>query len=82
MTTLAALVSAYDLSMYMCGENELTRCWQRIDKIRLKHASKPKFDGTDGPFSSDMPRCGCGNGLLTDEQLKSGHCAECVRIRS
>jgi len=47
MVALASLVGAYGLGMYTCGENELIRCWQKIEVIRQRHAAKPKFDGTD-----------------------------------
>lgn len=43
MVTLAALCLAQDLDMHDCGERELARVCEpdTIDKIRLKHASKP-----------------------------------------
>jgi hypothetical protein len=42
LVTLAALCSAADLSMRDCGEDELGRCWENIDRIRAKQAEKPK----------------------------------------
>jgi hypothetical protein len=42
MITLAALVMAASLNMNECGEIELERIWTKIDKIRVKQASKPK----------------------------------------
>lgn len=85
MVALAALVGAHDLSMYTCGENELIRCWQKIEHIKVRHANKPKFDGTDRDSNGDLWEkfyCPCGAQLHTAEQIKHGHCAECVRIRS
>jgi len=43
MNTLAALCNAVDIDMEMAGDAELTRCWKNIEKIRTKHALKPKF---------------------------------------
>lgn len=42
MTTLATLCFAYEFDMTECGEVELARCWENIDKIRAKQALKPK----------------------------------------
>lgn len=42
MNTLAALCSANDFDMEECGDIELNRCWQNIEKIRTKQAAKPK----------------------------------------
>lgn len=41
MVTLAALCNAQNLSMEGCGDVELSRCWEKIDKIRAKHDAKP-----------------------------------------
>lgn len=42
MVTLAALCSANKIYMEACGNEELTRCWQKIDQIREKQAKKKK----------------------------------------
>lgn len=41
LVCLAALCNTADIEMTMAAEQELTRCWVNIDKIRLKHAAKP-----------------------------------------
>lgn len=40
--TLAALCLATGMDMAACGETELARIWTKVEKIREKHASKPK----------------------------------------
>ncbi|MDX8513585.1 hypothetical protein [Mesorhizobium captivum] len=40
--TLAALCNAHGLDKAIAAENELTRVWGKIDKIRAKQAAKPK----------------------------------------
>lgn len=85
MVTLPTLASAHGLSIYKCGENELTRCWQNIEKIKDRHASKPRFDGTDRDSNGDLWEkfyCGCGVQLHSAVEIAIGHCSECVRIRS
>lgn len=42
LVTLAALATANHLSCTESAEAELARVWQKIDKIRLKQAAKPK----------------------------------------
>lgn len=42
VNTLAALCLAHGHSMEACGDIELARCWENIDKIRAKQAAKPK----------------------------------------
>lgn len=42
MNTLAAFCLAHGHSMEACGDIELERCWNKIDKIRAKQAAKPK----------------------------------------
>ncbi|MER8506660.1 hypothetical protein NKH91_17520 [Mesorhizobium sp. M0894] len=42
MVTFAALCNAHGISGAVAAENELTRCWGKIDKIRTKQAAKPK----------------------------------------
>lgn len=80
MVTFATLVSAHGLAMYQCGEDELARCWLNIEKIRVRHANKPKFDGTDQ--FPEAAKCPCGAALIMRSEKESGHCSECVRIRS
>lgn len=43
MNTLAAFCLAYEVDMNLAAEVELVRCWQNLEKIRGKHAAKPKF---------------------------------------
>lgn len=49
MVTLAALCQAQGMAMEICGEVELSRCWEKIEKIRAKQAAKPKFSPLPGP---------------------------------
>lgn len=42
MVTLAALCGAAGIDMSEEGEAELARIWTKIEKIRAKHAAKPK----------------------------------------
>lgn len=42
MVTLAALCQAHNIEMEKCGEVELERIWDCIDKVRAKQAAKPK----------------------------------------
>ena len=46
MNTLAALCLAHDIDMLEAGEIEIERCWTKVEKIRAKHAAKPKFSVT------------------------------------
>lgn len=39
--TLAALCNAQGLSVEQCGEDELSRVWANIERIRAKQANKP-----------------------------------------
>lgn len=43
MVTLAALCLASGVNMHDCGEIELTRVWEKIDKIREKQAAKTRY---------------------------------------
>ncbi|WP_206438178.1 hypothetical protein [Burkholderia stagnalis] len=43
MVTLAALCLANELDMHAAGETELADIWTKVDKIRAKHAAKPKY---------------------------------------
>ena len=43
LITLAALCSASEVDMQNAGEAELMRIWDKIEKIRAKQATKPKF---------------------------------------
>lgn len=42
MVSLAALCHAAHVSRDFCAEEELQRCWKKIDQIRAKQAAKPK----------------------------------------
>jgi hypothetical protein len=48
MVTLAALCLAQKLDMDACGEHELLRVWQCIEKIRAKQAAKPRHSALPG----------------------------------
>jgi hypothetical protein len=52
MVTLAALARAQGVSMEICGEVELQRCWQKIDQIRAKQAAKPKMSPLPGQLET------------------------------
>lgn len=41
MVCLAAYCTAHEIDMNQAAEIELARCWDKIDKIRSKHAAKP-----------------------------------------
>jgi hypothetical protein len=41
--TFAALCSAQQLDMQDCADKEMIRVWEKIDAIRAKQASKPKY---------------------------------------
>lgn len=42
VVTLNALCIAQDIDCLKAGETELQRCWENLEKIRDKQASKPK----------------------------------------
>ncbi|MDD5277705.1 MAG: hypothetical protein PHR16_16685 [Methylovulum sp.] len=42
MVTLGALCLAVGVDMHEAGETELARIWTKIERIRAKHAAKPK----------------------------------------
>lgn len=42
MVCLAALCNALNIDLLEAGTTELSRCWEKIDKIRAKHAAKPE----------------------------------------
>ena len=48
IVTLSALCSAHNLDMNACGETELERIWQNVERIRAKHAAKPKHSPLPG----------------------------------
>jgi len=56
MVTLAALCAAADFSMRECGERELSRCWQNIERIRAKQAGKPRHSPLPGPTPVATPQ--------------------------
>lgn len=43
MVTLAALCLAHGLDMHAAGETELARMWTKVEQIRARQASKPKY---------------------------------------
>ena len=48
MVTLAAICTANDLDMDAAGETELMRIWEKMDRIREKHAAKVRFSPLPG----------------------------------
>lgn len=48
MVTLAALSNANDLNIQEASETELSLCYEKIEKIRTKHAAKPKYSPLPG----------------------------------
>lgn len=56
MVTLAALCLAQRMDMMEAGLMELLRCWEKIDKIRIKQAAKPKHSPLPSLFEKSMPR--------------------------
>ncbi|MCA0027381.1 MULTISPECIES: hypothetical protein [unclassified Mesorhizobium] len=63
--TFAALCNAHGINGAIAAENELTRCWSKIDKIRAKWAAKPKH----GPLPEhvagvDIPRLPVGTPVV------------------
>jgi hypothetical protein len=48
MVTLGALCWAMRESLEQAGEDELARCWSKIDRIRAKHAAKPRGSALPG----------------------------------
>lgn len=48
MNTLAGVAIVHSRDLGTCGDVEMTRCWDNIEKIRAKHKAKPKF----GPLPS------------------------------
>lgn len=63
MVCLAALCLARGLDMQGAAEVELARVWAMVDKIKAKHASKPKFSPLPG--SSPSPPQSDREGLAT-----------------
>jgi len=51
MNTLAALCTAADINMMHAAEVELERCWTKVDAIRAKQKTKPKY----GPLPGAAP---------------------------
>jgi hypothetical protein len=48
MVTLAALCDSCKIPMFDAASVELTRCWQKIDKIRAKNKAKKKDSALPG----------------------------------
>lgn len=48
LVCLAALCTAAGIIMDDAAEDELARVWTKVDKIRAKHAAKPKFSPLPG----------------------------------
>jgi hypothetical protein len=55
MVTLASLCIANGMDMDKAADTELARCWENIDKIRLKQAAKPKMTVVALPIDKDAP---------------------------
>lgn len=54
MTTLAVLCHAMSVNMQYAAETELSRVWTKVDKIRAKNLSKPRFPN-DAPRHVETP---------------------------
>ena len=48
LVCLAALCDAHQFDMDAAGEAELARVWTMVDRIRAKHAAKPRFSPLPG----------------------------------
>jgi hypothetical protein len=51
MNTLAALCTAADINLMRAAEVELDRCWEKVEAIRAKQKTKPKY----GPLPGGTP---------------------------
>lgn len=69
MVTLAALCQAQGLDMRVEGETELARIWTKIEKIRAKHAAKPKHS----PLPGSSPIYGMDHGTGDKTMEAFGH---------
>lgn len=56
MNTLAALCNAHGLDLDGEAEKELARVWTISDRIRAKHAAKPKHSPLPGSVTAQPPR--------------------------
>jgi hypothetical protein len=43
IVTLVSMCQAFGQSLEQCADDKLARVWTKVDKIREKHAGKPKF---------------------------------------
>ena len=50
MVTLASLCEANSINMSEAGEYELTRVWTKVEKLRAKHAAKPRSSPLPGDY--------------------------------
>ena len=48
LNTLAALCLAHGMDMDAAADDEIERCWAKIEKIRAKQAAKPKHSPLPG----------------------------------
>lgn len=48
MNTLAALCTAADIDLMHAAEVELARCWEKVEAIRAKQKTKPKYGPLPG----------------------------------
>lgn len=55
MVTFAAFCRAHRIDMHEAGEVELARIWTMLEKIRVKHAGKPKHSPLPGPSNPQAP---------------------------
>ncbi len=60
-TTLMALCFAHGFDAQQCAETELSRIWEKIEKIRAKQKAKPKFSVL--PVAVEPPK-------LTDGEIE------------
>ena len=55
LLTLAPLCSAYGIDMEAAGEAELARVWTKIDKIRVKQATKRPLSPLPNDLDPNSP---------------------------
>ncbi|WP_197975624.1 DUF551 domain-containing protein [Rhizobium sp. CFBP 8762] len=64
--TFASLCLANGLDMDTCGEAELARVWEKIDKIRAKQAAKPTGSALPIAVAQPAQKASCAETLLPE----------------
>jgi len=54
LVTLGAWANTFGINLAVCGNVELDRAWENIDKIRSKQATKPKFSPLPQPAAAPI----------------------------